>query len=181
MKTKLFHQLFRKLNTALLAMSLLVTPIAACSTTGNDVFDATQTFTLFNDLVSWDAQTRRVIKLSPDLSFPVILVGTSKGNGTLKIHNLNLRVFDQNDDGVVYENSRLNIGLQDINGDMIKELILSGIVRHTGDSESDPDSYEAIIRIYSFSCKTGLFNILYQAGSFSPELPAQATKPRQCE
>lgn len=181
MKIKLFDQLFSKLNTALLATSLLATPMAACSSTDNDVFDPGQTFTLFNDLVNRDAQTHRVIRLAPDLIFPVVLEGTSKGNGTLKIHNLYLRVFDQHDDSVVYENSRLNIHLQDINGDMIKELILYGIVKYTGDSESDPARYETIIRMYSFSCKTGLFNILYQAGDFSPELPAEAVKPRVCK
>ena len=181
MKTIRLNVLTSKLNSTLIAMVMLAAPMVACSSTDDKLFDNTQTLTLFNDLVNREAQASRRVELAPGLSFPVILEGTSRGNGTLKIHNLHLRVFDEHDDGVVYENRHLAIDFQDLNGDNIKELVISGVVKYTGETETDPVSYENIIHIYTFNCKTGLFSKLYKAGNYSPELSADAVKPRPCE
>jgi len=117
---------------------------------------------LFNWLIIVRAQ--HTLKLNNDLQFNVILGGTSRGNGTLKIHNLNLRIFDQHDDGVVYEGDVLNVDFKDLNDDKLNEIIITGILKYAGDNESDPVNYESFAQIFSFDCKLDFFISLYKTG-----------------
>lgn len=110
------------------------------------------------------------INISKNISIPVAFDTTKKGNGTLNLNGLLIRIFDQHDDGVVYQNSYLNLELKDLNDDNIKEIIFTGIIKYTGEKETDPVSYEPISNIYQLNCYTGFFVSIYSASRYSIEI-----------
>lgn len=161
------------------AITLAVSTFA-CSEPENKLLDNKTLNSIFSQLVNNNAQSLRKIELNKQLHFNIALEGTSKGNGTLKVHNLNLRLFDQHDDGIVYKGGSLNLDLKDLNGDNIKDLIITGILKYTGDDESSPATYEALTQIYTYNCKAGLFKSLYKNSKFSIELPVEKVEPKIC-
>lgn len=120
------------------------------------------------------------ITLSDNLSIPITFDTTSKGNGTINLNGLLLRVFDQHDDGIVYKNYYLNMEVKDINTDGINELIFTGELKHTGEKETDPVHFEAITTIYSLNCETGYFVNIKNTSSYSIELINSQKKPILC-
>ena len=168
---------FLRLSLLFSCLSLFFT--TACSSPTTE-FNKSELDILFKQLTINNETTHRTLTLSNNISLTAELEGTSKGNGTLKIHNLFIRAFDQHDDGSVYVNSLINIDLSDITDDGIKEILISGIIKYTGENENDPASYEALDIIYKLDCKSGYFKKLYQAGSYSIELAAPDTQPINC-
>src|SRR5258708_1925978 len=53
-------------------------------------------------------------QIGPDRSIPVIIQVTNKGNGTMKVANLDLKVFDEHDDGQVFDPPLLHVEFVDI-------------------------------------------------------------------
>jgi hypothetical protein len=51
---------------------------------------------------------------------------TSKGNGSLEIGGLSIRIYDAHEDGVTFENFLLSTNIYDINGDGYLDLEVSG-------------------------------------------------------
>jgi len=170
----------KNLGVTIIGFIVLAVSTFACSALGDKMFVSSSLGELFTQLVNNNSQTQRTLKLNNDLQFNVILEGTSKGNGTLKIHNLNLRIFDQHDDGIVYEGDVFNVDFKDLNDDKLNEIIITGILKHTGDNESDPVNDESFAQIFSFDCKLGFFISLYKSGSYSIELPAATVDPVMC-
>lgn len=115
-------------------------------------------------------KTSLQINLSNTLSIPVSIDATSKGNGSINLNGLLLRVFDQHDDGTIYKNNYLNVQAKDTNSDGINELIFSGELKHTGEKEADPVSIESITTIYSLNCETGFFENIKNTSSYSIEI-----------
>lgn len=78
---------------------------------------------------------------------------TSKGNGTLLLGDYALlRIMDTHDDGYYYKGGFLRVDFEDITGDGLKELIISGIVLKTSEKEVVTDEYP-LVMIYSFKNK----------------------------
>lgn len=93
---------------------------------------------------------------------------------------MKLRIFDQHDDGIVYENNALSIDLKDLNGNGFNELIITGILKYTGDKETDPASYSPFTQIFTYDCNSGFFTSLYKTGDYSIELPVANFSIRKC-
>ncbi len=123
MKRLNIHKWFKNLIIAITGLLTLGASAFACSEHDDKMLVISSLNTLFTQLVNNNSQTQRILKLSDDLQFNVTLDGTPKGNGTLKIHNLNLRVFDQHDDGLVYEDGLLEIDFKDLNNDKLNEIM----------------------------------------------------------
>src|SRR5713226_3522996 len=60
--------------------------------------------------------TREVV-VAPDVKLLAKIEVSAKGNGSLRIANLDLKVFDGHNDGIYYEHEMLNIDFSDIDGD----------------------------------------------------------------
>jgi len=165
------------IQTTLFIMSILFS--LSCSSSETLSYNSTMR-PLFSELIKTEGYAIRNFSIGQNYQFQARLEGTSKGNGTIMIHNLLIRIFDQHDDGVIYDNYLLSIDTKDLTGDNIREIIISGVVTYTGDTETDAVEYEALTYIYSLNCKTGLFEIIYSHGDFSPILSNKASKPISC-
>ena len=106
---------------------------------------------------------------------------TEKGNGTLQLGNLQLRIYDRHDDGAVYEHGLLHLDLTDLDGDGINEVVLFGVLKLTGEEQGDPVSYENITHIYSLDCDSGLFFSLYSNSESYLELYNDKTVKTKCK
>jgi hypothetical protein len=95
-----------------------------------------------------EALTREVI-IAPNIKFVAKIEVSAKHNGSRRIANLDLKVFDGHDDGAYYENEMLNIDFSDIDGDGKRELVISGIVCFTGEKGDKVLRREAIVFIYA--------------------------------
>jgi hypothetical protein len=62
---------------------------------------------------------------------------------------LNLKVFDDHNDGSYYENGLLNIDFADMDGDGKRELLISGIVCFTDEKGTSVSRREAVVFIYA--------------------------------
>jgi hypothetical protein len=74
---------------------------------------------------------------------------TAKGNGSLRIGNLNLRIFDSHNDGSYYEGEMLGVDFADLDGDGKRELVISGIVCLTDEKGDKVLRREAVVFIYA--------------------------------
>ena len=92
---------------------------------------------------------QREVVLAPGVKMTAAIEVTAKGNGSLRIGNLNLKVFDSHDDGSYYENGLLNIDFADIDGDGKRELLISGIVCFTDEKGGKVLRREAVVFIYA--------------------------------
>jgi hypothetical protein len=92
---------------------------------------------------------KREIMLAPDVKMTVTIEVTAKGNGNMRIGNLDLKVFDEHNDGTYYENGLLSIEFPDINRDGKRQMVVSGIVCFTGEKGEKVLRREAIVYIYA--------------------------------
>lgn len=75
---------------------------------------------------------------------------TSKGNGGIYFGKSHIRHYDCHDDCTIYESGFLSLRLRDLNGDGVREVILSGCLTFTGEKEYDPrvsTHFELILRL----------------------------------
>ena len=56
------------------------------------------------------------------------------------------------------------MSVADLTGDGYKDLIISGVVRYTGEKETDVNTFESITQIYLFDPKDRQFKIKYRLG-----------------
>ena len=92
---------------------------------------------------------KREIVLAPGVKMTATIEVTAKGNGNMRIGNLNLKVFDEHDDGSYYENGLLNIEFPEINGDGKRQMVISGIVCFTDEKREKVVRREAVVYIYA--------------------------------
>ena len=157
---------------------LCINTLSSCSDTSVDYSEALkqkiQSSLKNNTTISFQ------LNLSDTLTVPVSINTTSKGNGTINLNGLLLRVFDQHDDGIVYKNGYLDLKTKDMNADGISELIISGYLKHTGEKETDPVSFESITNTFSLNCETGYFEKAQSNTDYSIELMDSQKTPIQC-
>lgn len=107
----------------------------------------------------------REIEIGPGVKFAAVVEVTVRGNGTLRVANLDeLRVFDEYDDGAVYVGGLLHVEFVDITNDGYKDLVITGTVVHTGEKETDPRTYETVTSIYVFDPKKKEFHLVFHCG-----------------
>jgi hypothetical protein len=94
---------------------------------------------------------------------------TPRGNGGLRIANLDLHVYDSYHDVAYYENDLLDIDFIDINKDGYKDIIVSGIVCYEHDKKNIILCREPVVFIYMFSPKKKKFFLSYRNASFKLE------------
>lgn len=104
--------------------------------------------------------------LGVGVSADVTIDVTAKGNGYMSLLNLRLKVFDEHDDGAIYEGGLLHIDFVDLDGDGFKDLVISGLVIYTGEKETSPRSSEPVVFIYHLEPKQRKFKLVYKRASF---------------
>lgn len=116
------------------------------------------------------------LDLGAGLRLPVRIETTSKGNGTLTIANLSLRLMDKHDDGLVYAGNgvlRLDV-VRLAPGNRPAALIVSGVAMHTGEKENDPVVPESVVYVYQVDCKAGKLVRRWRNTSIDIELDTHA-------
>jgi len=140
---------------------------------------------LISESITTSLSEKRPVKaeitLSEKLNIPVTFEATSKGNGTINIQGLLLKVFDQHDDGTIFKDDFLRLKTQDLNGDGILELIFSGTLVHTGEKESDPATLEPIKAIYTLDCNSGFIKIFESVPNHFIEIFNKQSSAFECE
>lgn len=108
---------------------------------------------------------KREITLAPDVKMTATIEVSNKGNGSLRIGNLNLRTVDDHHDGAYYENEMLDIDFTDLDGDGKREMILSGILCFTNEKDDKVLRREAIVFIYKLQ-PDRTFKLVYRNTDF---------------
>jgi hypothetical protein len=111
-----------------------------------------------------ELEWRRTIEIGHDIRMDASIEVTVRGNGGLKIANLDLRVFDEYEDTRVFDPPLLHIEFADVTGDGYKDLILVGTVKHLGEKEWDPVTTEPVCSIYIFDPAHRQFIRTYRCG-----------------
>jgi hypothetical protein len=89
------------------------------------------------------------VALGAGESVDVEVDATTKGNGTLRIAGELLHVIDGHDDGITFENGRLEASFVDLDGDGVCELVLAGaIIFDDPDQGYDPPVREPVLHVY---------------------------------
>ena len=105
------------------------------------------------------------VDLGAGLKLPFALAGTNKGNGTLEIANLKLRILDDYDDSMIYDGSLLNAEIVSLDETDGKYLIISGTAIHTGEKGNERLP-EGVFFIYRFDRVTKTFSRVYKHAGF---------------
>lgn len=87
---------------------------------------------------------------------------TSKGNGTLDILNLSLRVYDSHDDANLYKDRMLLIEFTDLNEDGYLDLMVTGIYQVTPEKGDGIVEESILVFMCHFDPKTTEFKKIYQ-------------------
>lgn len=122
--------------------------------------------TLFSQADQNGGVRRLSLKLGPLTVEDVVFDVTRRGNGTVSIPSLTLKLFDQHDDGLVYRDGVLRLDAVQMYRDAPLSLIVSGIVRRTGEKENGPVTDEAITFVYYLDCKEGRFERAFGTSSW---------------
>lgn len=107
---------------------------------------------------------------------------TNKGNGTLAIGNLSLRLMKRHDDGIVYGgNGILRLDVTPFTSrSQQASLVISGDLVRTGDKESDPKTHDVLVAIYSLNCKSGKFERAFSTSDYDIDLGLNEKSKIKC-
>ena len=103
------------------------------------------------------------IDIGHGVTFDVLLGQSSKGNGSIELANLWLRIYDIHDDGYLYANKALNVTFIDMNGDSYLDLVVEGPVIVTGD-KGDDQSMTSLCTIFEYVPEAKLFKAVFRQG-----------------
>ena len=87
---------------------------------------------------------------------------TSKGNGTLEVFNLSLKVYDGHDDTAVYKDQMLLIEFTDLNEDGYLDLMVTGIHQVTPEKGDGILDESIVVFMCHFDPRTTRFKKAYQ-------------------
>ena len=95
---------------------------------------------------------------------------TTKGNGTLTVGNLKLKVYDAHDDGAVYANDMACVEFVDLNGDGCKDLIVTGAVCYNNEKDETITKVEPFTFIYFYDRKSNTFRLKFKRATFALDI-----------
>lgn len=121
-------------------------------------------FTKANTGIFGEEKYYRVFNIGHGVKQPVSVEVSGKGNGTLTVANLRLTVLDEHNDGDLYEGGLLHVEFVDITGDGYKDLVICGILIHTGEKETDAVTREPVCQIYVFDSAKRSFVLKFKQG-----------------
>jgi hypothetical protein len=156
------RELFRMLRTVILALIGLGLLIQCTKGYGQVIEE--REFRPVSDAPYGTQRFQRPVQIGPSCVFPVIVDVTPKGNGWMKVANLQLRVYKDHDDGSVFDPSLLHVEFVDLTGNGYKDLVIIGTLENTGEKDGDPVSTEPIASIYMFNPKTNQFSLSFRYG-----------------
>jgi len=107
-------------------------------------------------LINQDSQQDYLITLSPRLRFNTRMEGTSKGNATLSIANLVLRVADQHEDLYTFNNTTLSVNTYPATN----LLSFSGIIEVWDEDEEKINQRLPLLLLLQYNCDKRQFDIL---------------------
>ncbi|MDQ7048347.1 MAG: hypothetical protein Q9M92_01940 [Enterobacterales bacterium] len=111
-----------------------------------------------------------IVKLSKKISIPAVISVNRKGNGSMVVANLELMVYDDHNNGLVFDRGGASILLVDLNGDETKELVISSGLIHTDDDGAKRHSY--FVRGYRYDTASDKFKEILAIGNFQPDVNA---------
>lgn len=102
------------------------------------------------------------LTLGDDLIMRASMSVTNKGNGSLRIGNLSVRVYDSHNDGFAYKNNMLLVEFTDVNGDGYLDLVVTGIYLVMSETLDDMIiEQHPVCLIALLDPKTGKFTVGY--------------------
>ncbi len=104
------------------------------------------------------------IAIGLDVGVHVKVEVTAKGNGILHVANLKLKVFKEHDSGHVFDGGLLRVDFVDVTDDGYKDIVISGIIRFTGDN-GDTIRSESVVCLYVFDRRENRFIKKYGIGA----------------
>lgn len=128
---------------------------------------------LINEVAKTSSSKATQIRLSDNLILPAEVAVSPKGNGSLVVSNLELMVYDNHDNGMIYGKEGVSITLTDLDSDGVKEIVISGVLVFTGEEESDPKNYSHFVRGYKYNTSTNKFKELLAVGDYQPDINAE--------
>ncbi|MCX6955487.1 MAG: hypothetical protein NTV51_25340 [Verrucomicrobia bacterium] len=88
-----------------------------------------------------------------DLTFEI----TTNGNGLLTLPGLAIRVFDSHADGLVFRNGLLRCEWQDVDGDGVRELVVTGTAIRQNDQAGADEGTVQIRGVFRYVAKERRF------------------------
>ena len=102
-----------------------------------------------------DARDSDLLIIGDQLRIPITYAVTSKGNGTVEIANLQLRLYRAHADQFVYRDKALQLNLID-SGSGFCDLVVSGIIDFLNDA-GQVIRQEPAVEIYRYQDNAGVF------------------------
>ena len=84
---------------------------------------------------------------------------TTKGNGSISLPGLNIRIYDNHDDGLVFESKLLKCEWKDIDEDGFLDLAVSGTAIRTGDKDGAKPTKIKINGVFRWNPKNRQFEV----------------------
>lgn len=111
----------------------------------------------------------QTIDVGPDTKLDATIEVTAKGNGTLSVGNLRLRVVDEHENGAVYQDGMAHVEFADVDGDGWKDLVVVGIVNYTDEKADAVPAREAFVFMYRYDPGRRTFQLSYKHATFELE------------
>ncbi|MBI3725617.1 hypothetical protein HY251_16945 [bacterium] len=103
-----------------------------------------------------NADDRLQLEVGHGVTLDVELGTTNKGNGIVRLGDLDIRVLDCHDDGFVYRDGVLSMCFCDLNGDGYLDLVVWGVglIPAVDDDKSPPTEPVPVFGVYIFDPAT---------------------------
>lgn len=108
----------------------------------------------------------RIIDLVGSKPLKVALGTTTKGNGVISIPGVTIRVYDQHQDGIVFEGGGLSCEWRDDPASVFPSLMISGVAVHYDEKGLGVIGRNEVSALFRYSAVRGA----YYAVSCSPEI-----------
>lgn len=106
------------------------------------------------------AEAEVMLALNSEVQVPASLSLTSKGNGTIDVLGLRIRIYDAHEDWVTYQGGLLDFDNKDVNSDGFQDLIFSGVA-NIFDDKGVFIRHEAIVMIFVYAPQQKTFERAY--------------------
>jgi len=108
----------------------------------------------------------RNIEIGRGVTLRAVVEETAKGNGTLLVGNLRLKIVDEHDDGAVYAGVMPHVEFADFDGDGYRDLVVSGVVEYTDEKGKEILDCESFVFLYRYDVQSKGFKMTFKRASF---------------